>query len=120
MQVHCEFVGEVSGHSDSPSNEGEGCDVGSGSYLVSGNGVPGEVHKKVIVRGQHRTGVLLQHRAEGFPDGCAVLVPGRNDKFIKGRAHCNVMSFHFSQCTPRALQAILSHTNSADLSVQNR
>lgn len=58
--------------------------MGSWSYLVSGNGMPGKVYKKVIVRGRHGTGVLIQHHFKGFPDGCAVLVPVQKNKFIEG------------------------------------
>ena len=86
-----------------------------GPYLVSGNGVPGEVYEKVIVRGKHRTGVLLQHHVKGFPDGCAVLVPGQGHKFIEEK-HCITMRllyFHFSQSTPRTVLVIVPYLNFA-------
>lgn len=52
-------------------------------YLVSGDGVSGEINKQVIVRGEHGTGILIQHHLKGFPDGCAVLVPGQMYKLKK-------------------------------------
>lgn len=55
----------------------------TGPHLVSGDGVPGEVYEKVVVGGKHRAGVLLQHGVKGFPDGCAVLVPGQEHSFVK-------------------------------------
>lgn len=54
------------------------------SYLVSGNGVSGEVNKKVVIRGAHRTGILIQPHFKGFPDGCAVLVPAEKHMFVWG------------------------------------
>jgi hypothetical protein len=45
--------------------------------------VPGEVNKKVIVRGKHRARILVQHHLKGFPDGCAVLVPVQKYKSKK-------------------------------------
>ena len=53
-------------------------------YLVSGNGVSGEVNKKIIIRGAHRTGILIQHHFKGFPDGCAVLVPAEKHMLVWG------------------------------------
>ena len=42
----------------------------------------GEVNKKVIIRGAHRTGILIQHHFKRFPDGCAVLVPAEKHMFV--------------------------------------